>query len=370
MENKTSVFKAKIKKTLTEITYPLIAIIAAFIVCTLILMFFKKDPIVAYKALFKGSLGTSNNFGETLVQVTPLILTGLSVAFAFRCGLFNIGAEGQFIMGALTAVWVGWGLTGLPPIIHVTVTLIAAAIAGGLWAAIIGWLKVKMGSHEVINSIMMNFIAMYFSNFIVLKVLNVKDKAYSVDIADSAKLWRFSEAFPMFNHARVGLGIVIAIVLAVVAWYILNKTMKGYEVRAVGFNPHGAEYGGINVGKSIIQAMFISGVFAGVAGGIMTCGLQFRVDVMSGFIGYGMDGIAVALVGANNPIGVILSAFMFGVLQKGGPMMQLQGIPKEIVGIIQGIIILFVAANFAKVMHENMKLDKMTRENHKKSEVS
>lgn len=370
MESKRTEVTASVKKTLVGIAYPLIAIATAFIVCTIILLLFKKNPMVAYTALFKGSLGNSNNFGETLVQVTPLILTGLSVAFAFRCGLFNIGAEGQFIMGALAAVWVGWGLTGLPPIVHVTITIIAAAIAGGLWAAIIGWLKVRMGSHEVINSIMMNFIALYFSNFIVLRVLNVKDKAFSVDIADSAKLWRFSEALPMFNHARVGLGIIIALVLAVVAWYVLNKTVKGYEVRAVGFNPHGAEYGGINVGQSIILAMFISGVFAGVAGGIMTCGLQYRVDSMSGFIGYGMDGIAVALVGANNPIGVILSAFMFGVLQKGGPMMQLQGIPKEVVGIIQGVIILFVAANFAKVLHENMKLNKMAKENLKKSGVS
>lgn len=370
MENKGEEFKASLKKNLAGIAYPVIAIITAFVVCTVILILFKKNPMVAYVALFKGSLGNSNNFGETLVQVTPLILTGLSVAFAFRCGLFNIGAEGQFIMGALAAVWVGWGLHGLPPVIHVTITIIAAALAGGIWAAIIGWLKVKMGSHEVINSIMMNFIALYFSNFIVLRILNVKDKAFSVDILDSAKLWRFSEALPMFKHARVSLGIVIALVLAVAAWYVLNKTIKGYEVRAVGFNQHGAEYGGINVGRSIILAMFISGVFAGVAGGIMTTGLQYRVDSMSGFIGYGMDGIAVALVGANNPIGVILSAFMFGVLQKGGPMMQLQGIPKEVVGIIQGVIILFVAANFAKVIHENMKLSKMAKENLKKSGVS
>jgi len=370
MGSKGEEFKAGLKKTLTEIMYPVIAIITAFIVCTFILILFKKDPIVAYTALFKGSLGSSNNFGETLVSVTPLILTGLSVAFAFRCNLFNIGAEGQFIMGALAAVWVGWGLTGLPPIIHVTLTLIAAAIAGGIWAAIIGWLKVKMGSHEVINSIMMNFIALYFSNFIVLKVLNVKDKAFSVDIADSAKLWRFSEVMPIFKHSRVSLGIVIAIIIAVIAWYVLNKTIKGYEIRAVGFNQYGAEYGGINVGKSVIQAMFIAGVFSGIAGGIMTCGLQYRVDSMSAFIGYGMDGIAVALVGANNPIGVILSAFMFGVLQKGGPMMQLQGIPKEVVGIIQGVIILFVAANFAKVIHENIKLNRMAKENLKKSGVS
>lgn len=361
MENRAAERKASMMKTLTGIAYPVIAIITAFIVCTIILLLFKKNPMVAYVALFKGSLGNSNNFGETLVQVTPLILTGLSVAFAFRCGLLNMGAEGQFIMGALMAVWVGWGLAGLSPFVHIVVTLISAAFMGGIWGSIVGWLKVHFGSHEVITSIMLNFIALYFSNYIVLKIINVKDKAFSVDIADSAKLFRFSEILPVFNHSRVGMGIIIALTAAIVAWYILNKTIVGYEVRAVGYNSYGAEYGGIDVGGNTIIAMFIAGAFSGIAGGIMTCGIQYRVDCMSGFIGYGMDGIAVALVGANNPIGIILSAFMFGILQKGGPMMQMQGIPKEVVGIIQGVIILFVAANFVKVIHKRRQLNKASK---------
>jgi simple sugar transport system permease protein len=197
----------------------------------------------------------------------------------------------------------------------------------------------------------------------------VPGKAYSVDIADTAKLWRFSQAFEQFNHSRMHIGIIFSLIAALAAYYILNKTVRGYEIRAVGFNPHAAEYGGISVRKNIILSMIVSGLFAGLAGGIMTTGVQYRVNNLFGFTGYGLDGIAVALVGNNHPIGVILSAFLFGVLQKGGPLMQIQGIPKEVVGIIQGIIILFVAANFVKVVTENIKQSKELKKTAVKEEV-
>jgi simple sugar transport system permease protein len=296
-------------------------------------------------------------------------LTGLAVAFAFRCGLFNIGAEGQFIMGAVSAVWAGWAFTGTPAILHVFIVLLVGATAGGIWGGIVGWLKARFGSHEVINSIMMNYIAMYLSNFIVMNLMNEPDKAFSYAIADTAKLYRFAGSIAIFKGSRVHIGIVIALIVAVFAYYLLNKTVRGYEIRAVGFNPYAAEYGGINVPRNVIFAMFISGAFAGLAGAIMVTGVQFRVNNLFGFTGYGFDGIAVALVGNSHPIGVILSAFLFGVLQKGGPMMQLQGVPKEVVGIIQGIIILFVAVNFIKVMIENYTEKKNTKKSIAKGEV-
>jgi simple sugar transport system permease protein len=369
MESRMSEFKESLMKTIKEIAYPLVAILISFIVGGILVYSFGKNPVVAYSALFKGSLGDWNKFGETLVTVTPLILTGLSIAFGFRCGLFNIGVEGQFIMGSVAAVWAGWAFAGLPAIIHVSLTLLVGAMVGGLWASLIGWLKAKVGSHEVINGIMMNYIAMYTSNYIVMNVLNEPQKAYSFAIADTAKLWRFSQAFEKLNHSRLNLGIILALLVALAAYYILNKTVSGYEIRAVGYNPHAAEYGGISVKKNIILAMVISGLFAGFAGAIMTTGVQYRVNNLFGFTGYGLDGIAVALVGNNHPIGVILSAFLFGVLQKGGPLMQIQGIPKEVVGIIQGIIILFVAANFVKVITENVKLRKELKKNAVRGEV-
>jgi simple sugar transport system permease protein len=366
MESRMSEYKQGIINILKEIAYPLIAILISFIFGGILVYSFGKSPVVAYTALFKGSLGDFNKFGETLVTVTPLILTGLSIAFGFKCNLFNIGVEGQFIMGAVGAVWAGWAFTGLPAIVHVTLTLLVGAAVGGFWASIIGWLKAKVGSHEVINGIMMTYIAMYTSNFLVMTFLNEPQKAYSVTIADTAKLWRFSNAFEQFNHSRLNLGIILALIVALIAYYILNKTVRGYEIRAVGYNPHAAEYGGISVKKNIILSLIISGLFAGFAGAIMTTGVQYRVNNLFGFTGYGLDGIAVALVGNNHPIGVILSAFLFGILQKGGPLMQIQGIPKEVVGIIQGIIILFVSANFVRVTLEGIKLKREL----KKSAVS
>jgi general nucleoside transport system permease protein len=369
MESRMSELKEDLIKTLKGIAYPLIAILISFIVGGILVYSFGKNPVVAYTALIQGSLGDWNKFGETLVTVTPLILTGLSIAFGFRCGLFNIGAEGQFIMGSIAAVWAGWAFAGLPAVLHVALTLLVGAAAGGLWASIVGWLKAKVGSHEVINGIMMNYIAMYMSNFIVMTFLNEPQKAYSFAIADTAKLWRFSQAFTQFNHSRLNIGIIFSLIVAVLAYYILNKTVSGYEIRAVGFNPFAAEYGGISVKKNIILAMVISGLFAGFAGAIMATGVQYRVNNLFGFTGYGLDGIAVALVGNNHPIGVILSALLFGILQKGGPLMQIQGIPKEVVGIIQGIIILFVAANFVKVIAEKVKQNKELKRTTVKEEV-
>ncbi|MCK9217276.1 MAG: ABC transporter permease [Firmicutes bacterium] len=362
MESMKSEFKSNIKNTFSEIMYPLIAIVFSFVAAGILVYAFGKDPIVAFKALFWGSLGDLNKVGETLVTTTTLILTGLSIAFAFRCGLFNIGAEGQFIMGGVISLWAGWAFKGLPAFLHVTITLIAGAIGGGLWAGIIGWLKAKVGSHEVINSIMMNYIAMNLSNYLIMTVLNEPNKAFSVEIEKSARLWRLSEKFIQFKYSRIHIGILIALIVALFTYYLLNKTIRGYEIRAVGFNPGAAEYGGIDVSKNIVLAMFISGLFAGLAGGIQTAGVQYRVNNLFGFTGYGLDGIAVALVGNNHPIGVILSALLFGILQKGGPMMQVEGIPKEVVGIIQGIIILFVAANFVRVMAKTFRGKKASHE--------
>lgn len=369
MESGMNEFKEGLLNTLREIAYPLVAIFISVIAGGILVYSFGSDPIIAYTAMIKGSLGDWNKTGETLVTVTPLILTGLSIAFAFKCNLFNIGVEGQFIIGSITAVWAGWAFAGLPAILHLPLTLLAGTVAGGIWASVIGWLKAKVGSHEVINGIMMNYIAMYTSNFLVRTVLNVPGKAYSIEIADTAKLWRFSQAFEQFNHSRLHIGIILSLIVALIAYYILNKTVRGYEIRAVGFNPHAAEYGGISVRKNIILAMIVSGLFAGLAGSIMATGVQYRVNNLFGFTGYGLDGIAVSLVGNNHPIGIILSAFLFGVLQKGGPLMQIQGIPKEVVGIIQGIIILFVAANFVKVVMENIKLNKDLKRTAVKEEV-
>ena len=332
MESGMNEFKEGLLNTLREIAYPLVAIFISVIAGGILVYSFGSDPIIAYTAMIKGSLGDWNKTGETLVTVTPLILTGLSIAFAFKCNLFNIGVEGQFIIGSITAVWAGWAFAGLPAILHLPLTLLAGTVAGGIWASVIGWLKAKVGSHEVINGIMMNYIAMYTSNFLVRTVLNVPGKAYSIEIADTAKLWRFSQAFEQFKHSRLHIGIILSLIVALIAYYILNNTVRGYEIRAVGFNPHAAEYGGISVRKNIILSMIVSGLFAGLAGSIMATGVQYRVNNLFGFTGYGLDGIAVSLVGNNHPIGIILSAFLFfsEYCKMAAPLCRYKGFPKRL----------------------------------------
>jgi ABC-type uncharacterized transport system permease subunit len=328
----------------TQIGTPLLAFIFALIVGVVMILWADKDPFKAYGALLAGSLGSLQGISETLVIATPLILTGLAIAFAFRCGLFNIGAEGQFIMGQMGAAWAGFTFKGLPMIVHMPLTLLCGTLSGALWASVPGFLKAKRGVHEVINSIMMNYIALYLTHNLVNGVLMAPGQIpVTPTIAESAKLHRFLTFInPTF---RVNLGLVVALLAAWIIYVLLWKTTTGYEIRAVGINPHAARYAGINVPKSILLAMVISGALAGTSGAVHVMGIQHKfVDVFN-FIGYGFDGMAVALLGNNHPVGVIIGALLFGALSAGAARMQLvAGVPKHIVTIIQAFIIFFVAA--------------------------
>lgn len=341
--------ESKIKVLYDNVKFPLLAIFLSFFVGSIFIIWTNNSPLEAYIALFSGSLIGMSRIGETLLKTTPLIFTGLSIAFAFRCGLFNIGAEGQYVIGALFAVGAGWIFRGLPGIVLVPTVLISGAIGGGLWAAIPGFLKAKFGIHEVIVTIMLNYVSLFVSNFMVRTVLNpstlqgTEVKAYSVILPEHARLTTLSDIFPFFGSSSVHSGIFIAIAVAIITWFVLFKTTFGYEVRSVGNNPTGAEYGGISVAKNIIMAMVVSGMFAGLAGATMVQGLNFKIDQAAGTPQYGFTGIAVALVGKNHPIGVLASALLFGILSNGARKMQIAGIPQEVVGIIQGVIIIFIA---------------------------
>jgi len=347
MENKQD---SKFKIAIESVKFPLLAILFSFIVGAIFIVWTGNSPVSAYYELFSGSLGSVSRFGETLLKTTPLILTGLALGFANRCGLFNIGAEGQYIMGAISAVGAGWYFRGLPGGIFPIVILIAGMLGGAAWAFIPGILKAKRGIHEVIISIMLNYTALYISNYIVRKVLNPSilqggdRKAYTVLIPEHGRLMTLNKIIPAFGYSSVNVGIFIAIIAAIIIWFILFKTTFGYEIRSVGNNPYASEYGGISITKNITLAMVISGALAGLAGAVTIAGLTFKVDMASGMPGYGFDGIAVALVGKSHPIGILLSAFLFGILKNGERKMQIAGIPKEVVGIIQAIIIIFIAA--------------------------
>ncbi|HKL10985.1 MAG TPA: ABC transporter permease [Clostridia bacterium] len=328
---------------------PLIAIVLGFVIGAVFIIIAGSNPIVAYTALFKGSMGGLSKIGETLYKTTPLIFTGLAVAFAFRTGLFNIGAEGQYIVGSITAIAIGWYFQNLPGIILLPLILIFGALAGGIWASIAGFLKARFGVHEVITTIMLNYTALIGTNYIIRTVLNPQvlqgttKMAFSVSIPEKARLSKLSEFIPQFGYSSAHTGIFIGIICALAIYFILFKTTLGYEIRSVGFNPEAAEYGGISKKKNIVLAMFISGLLAGLAGAVQVTGLIYKVNMSAGMSGYGFDGIAVALVGGNHPIGVLASALLFGVLSNGARKMQLAGIPKEVIGIIQGVIIIFIA---------------------------
>lgn len=313
-----------------------------------------------YEALFYGSVGNPskiidalrggdaldirrafNPFFESLVVSTPYIFAGLSVALGFRVGLFNIGAEGQLFIGAATTVSAAIFLKGLPPIIHIPISLLAGFIGGGLWGFIPGWLKAKTGAHEVINTIMMNYIAFRLSEFLLRGPLKNPEgfTPVSARIEESAKLYRFFE-----SPIRFHIGFFIALFVAFLVYWFLFKTTWGYTLRTVGANPRAAKYAGMNIVRSTVIAMFLAGGLAGLAGANEVLGVNHNL-ALAFASGYGFDAIALALLGKSNPIGVVLAAILFGFLRNGAIQMQLSaGIPIDIISILQAFILAFIAA--------------------------
>ncbi|MCS7039157.1 MAG: ABC transporter permease, partial [Caldilineales bacterium] len=280
---------------------------------------------------------------DSLVTATPYIFAGLAVAVGFRAGLFNIGVEGQLYIGAITSVWVGFAIKGLPPIIHIPLALLAGAAGGALWAFIPAILKAKTGAHEVINTIMMNYIAFRLSEWLLSYKGPLKrpDSANPVSpfIEKSAELPRF---FP--EPIRFHLGFFIALGMAAFVFWFLFKTTWGFEVRTVGQNPDAARYAGMNITRNIIIAMCLSGALAGLAGANEVLGVNHNL-ALAFSPGYGFDSIAIALVGKSHPLGVVLTALLFGTLRGGATRMQnLARIPVEIIDVIQALVIAFIAA--------------------------
>lgn len=295
----------------------------------------------SYAALFGGALGTPERALESLTKSVPYIFAGLAVALGFRAGLFNIGAEGQIFMGAVFAVYVGFAVTGLPAIIHIPLALIAGALGGALWGFIPGFLKAKTGGHEVINTIMMNYIAFRLSEFLLRGPLKRPESFNPVSpfIQDSAKLPRLFGDFSRFH-----LGFFIALGVAWLVYWLLFKTRWGFDLRTVGANPRAARYAGMNIVTVTIVAMSLSGALAGLAGANEVLGVNYNLAVAFSS-GYGFDSIALALLGKSHPVGVILAALLFGTLRNGAIQMQLAaGIPIDIISVMQAMILAFIAA--------------------------
>ncbi|WP_138494118.1 ABC transporter permease [Paenibacillus pinistramenti] len=322
----------------------IIAIVLGLIVGAVVMLIGGYEPLLAYKSLFSQVFGNTYDFGETLREITPLILTGFAFAFAARAGLFNIGGEGQFIVGMTAASVIGIKVHGLPIYIHAPLAVIAGGLFGGIWAALVGYLKAKRGVNEVITSIMLNWIALYLANFIVRHFLLMEGKQRSEDILPTASV-SFPWLSDLMDSARIHWGMLIAVLCSVFFYYFMWKTKQGFELRAVGNNPNAAQYAGMNVGRNVVKAMFISGIFAGLAGAFQILGVFHYQSIMSGSPGTGFDGIAVGLIGMNNPFGILLGALLFGTLTYGSAGMSFgAGVPPELIRIVIGSIIFFIAA--------------------------
>jgi general nucleoside transport system permease protein len=348
---------------------PVLTAVLAFAVGGLVVLVTTgKNPLSTYRAIFEGAgfnwflpwvsgaerQTAAFNMQQTLIVTTTLILTGLAVAFAFRCGLFNIGGQGQYIIGAIFAVWIGSSFEGLDPLLHVLVAAAAGTLCGALWAGIAGFLKATVGAHEVISTIMLNWIAIWIGVFLFglggpLQNDRQEFVPVSNDVAEGAKLPVFW-GDPIFQGLHVGF--FVALAALVIYWLILSRTTLGYGVKAVGFNPEAARYGGINVSRNYFLAMAISGAFAGTAGAVDVLGWQYRlsVDSITGAT-IAFVGIAVALLGRNTAIGVALAALLFAGLLTGTATRNLDPevfrpeLASNLTTLIQGLVVLFVGAD-------------------------
>ncbi len=343
------------------ITSTLIAILCGFIVASIILAFAGYNPFEIIGVMFKGIFARPKSVANVIIKATPIILTGVSVAFAFKTGLFNIGSEGQFIIGSVTAVI--FGITfNFHPIIQIPMLMLVGILAGGVYGSIVGFLKARFGIHEVITSIMLNWIALYFLNYISnSKTFHKPNTTGTYDINNSGLITLFRNmkeskegiatlkknpyVADVVLKTDINIGILIAILVAIVAWFLLYKTTKGYELRAVGFNPNSSRCAGIDVDKNILQSMLISGAISGLAGAITVMGITpHNVSVLSVFENNGFNGLSVALIANSSPIGCIFAGLLFSGLIYGGRSVQFEtGAPSEIINIMIGTIVFFVA---------------------------
>jgi simple sugar transport system permease protein len=348
------------------ILVPLAATTLAFLIGGLVVAVTGHNPLTAYKAIFEGTglnwffpwvagetrEEAANDLQQTLILMTPLVLTGLAVAFAFRCGLFNIGGQGQYWVGFFAALYIGTNLEGTPRPLHILLALVAGILAGAIWGGIAGLLKATVGAHEVITTIMLNWIAIFGGSYLVEIGGPLQGPQPSIprsdDVFPSAELWPIWGTLPSL-HA----GIFIALFALVVYYILLNRTTLGYEVRAVGFNPEAARYGGISVAKNYFLALAISGAFAGLAGSVDLLGFKGGVstgDFSTNLIAF--TGIAVALLGRNKAIGILFAGLLFAALEVGTSTRQLDpevfepALATDLATMIQALVIFFVGAEF------------------------
>lgn len=330
---------------ISPLLVPVLAVFTALVIGALIIWLTGRDWVAAYVGLWQGSFGTPTAIMNTIVRSTPFIISGLAVALGFKAGLFNIGAEGQLYAGALLAVFVGITFTGLPAFIHVPLAILAGAVGGMLYGALPGYLKARTGAHEVINTIMLNYIAIRLTDWLIKS----RTPYLLGDPADaSGSRTRFiaeSARLPSIPGTDLHAGILLAVGLVFAVYWLLYRTTIGFELRTVGTNPNAARYAGMRVPRTIVLAMALSGMLAGLAGAGEVLGREYALQ--SGFFaGLGFDSIAVALLARSNPLAMIPAGLLWGGLLTGARLMQVRAeLSIDLIKIVQALIIMFVAAD-------------------------
>jgi ABC-type uncharacterized transport system permease subunit len=326
----------------SSVLVPILAVFSALALGAAIIAVSGGDALLAYRGLWEGSVGKPEAISESLVWATPYVLGGLAVALPFKAGLFNIGAEGQIGVGALFAVYVGYAVTFLPWPLHLVAAVAAGCLGGALWGFIPGLLKARTGAHEVITTIMLNYVAIQVSSWLLAGPM--KDPSPFVVVAQTPKVLESARLPVLIEPYRLHVGFVLALLAAALIWVVLTQTTLGFEIRTVGANPSAARYAGISVPGTIVLTMSIAGALAGLAGTGEVLGLNYyHTPAFS--VGYGFDAIAVALLGRSHPLGLIPAAFLFGALHSGATRMQfLSQIPIDIISIVQALTLILVAA--------------------------
>jgi len=320
---------------------PLVALLVALICGDLLILSYGQPPATVYRLLLEGTWGNAYGFGQVLYKATTLSFTGLAVSFGLRAGLFNIGAESQLAAGGFAAALTGLALPiGTPLILALPVCMIAAGIAGGAVGSVPAYLKTRFGAHEVIVTIMLNFIVLALLNWFIAGHLHVPETLHTPEI-HAGVLPRLADIDSRFHGSAANLALIVAALVAVAVWFYLFRSRGGYDLRAVGLQPQAAEYGGISVGRVWMRALTFSGVIAGMGGINYVLGYKHYYE--DGFAsGAGFLGIAVALVGRNHPFGVLIAAFFFATLSQGGLAIH-AFVPKQMMDVLQGVVILAVA---------------------------
>ena len=329
---------------LNKLIVPLISILFGFILGALVMLLFGYNPIDAYNAMLTSVLTNPYFFGEALRQAVVLTFTGLGFNMAYQAGFFNIGIAGQMLLGWLTSIWFALMFPDLPRLLSVPLFLIIGLLAGAIWAGIAGFLRAYFGTNEVIVTIMLNYTALHFSNYMIRNVLATGNRTALVGENASLALGWLSA---LTGGSRLNLGLFLALAAVILYWFTMKHTTVGFELRAVGLNKDAAEYAGMSSKKNIILSMFLSGALAGLGGAIQGLGTFRNIFVQSALPTEGFDGIAVALLGLGNPFGTFLASILLGILDIGaGFMPNSAGVPDELADVIVASIIFFIGANY------------------------